>query len=215
MNLRRLAPLGGPIFVAAAVSGIVILGGNTPGIGASPAEIVAFYTAHGARQSAAAYVVTVGVAFLALFAGGAYVAMTKRGVGSSLWRVMFLCGAAISATGFLVAAVLHLALSEAVRHHAAPEAAQALNALDAEDFLLFAGGLGIMLLGAAGMMIPAAGRMQWLGWAALPIGVLFFTPLGFVAFLAAALWLVVAGFALTSMGDESTSAPGGTSVTGG
>jgi hypothetical protein len=39
--------------------------------------------------------------------------------------------------------------------------------------------------------------VRWLGWIALVLGVLMFTPVGFFAFLASGLWIALASVALT------------------
>ena len=54
-----------------------------------------------------------------------------------------------------------------------------------------------MLLGAAGAMLPAASGVRWLGWIALVLGVLMFTPVGFFAFLGSGLWIALASVAMT------------------
>ena len=74
---------------------------------------------------------------------------------------------------------------------------QALNAIEAESWVGFGGGIGIMLLGAAGAMLPAASGVRWLGWIALALGVLMFTPVGFFAFIGSGLWIALTSVALT------------------
>ena len=78
-----------------------------------------------------------------------------------------------------------------------PATAQALNELDAYDYLPFSIGVGIMLVGAAGLAIPKRGLERVLGWSALVLGLGAFTPLGFFTFLASGVWIVVASVALT------------------
>ncbi|MGH2926096.1 MAG: hypothetical protein ACRDK1_09020 [Solirubrobacterales bacterium] len=67
----------------------------------------------------------------------------------------------------------------------------ALNAIDNDDFFGFAIPLGIMLLGAAGATLTAGALPKWLGWVALVIGILFFTPIGFPAFALSGVWIVI------------------------
>jgi hypothetical protein len=74
---------------------------------------------------------------------------------------------------------------------------QTLNAIDSQAWVGFTGGIGVMLLGAAGSMLPARSGVRWLGWIALVLGVLMFTPVGFFAFLGSGLWIALASVALT------------------
>ncbi len=190
--LKRLLPLSGVVFVGLVAVAFAALGGNTPDGNASADKVTSFYLAHNGAQTAAAYVLAVGVGFLALFAVAAW-----RHAAPGIWRLLFVTGAAIAAAGFLAASTLHLALSEGVHHHIAPAASQALNELDAYDFLPFSIGIGIMLLGAAGLGIPQRGLERVLGWSALVLGIGAFTPLGFFTFLASGVWIVVASIGLT------------------
>ena len=55
-------------------------------------------------------------------------------------------------------------------------------------------------------MIPQANGLRWLGWAALVLAILTFTPLGFAAFVGSGLWVVLASVALTMRpGGQRTS----------
>ncbi len=190
--LNRLLPLSGVVFVALVAVAFAALGGNTPGGDASAEKVTSFYLAHHGAQTAAVYVLAVGVGFLALFAVAAW-----RQAAPGMWRLLFVAGAAIAAAGFLAASTLHFALTQGVHHHVAPAAAQALNELDAYDYLPFSIGIGIMLLGAAGLGIPQRGVERVLGWSALVLGIGAFTPVGFFTFLASGVWIVVASIAMT------------------
>jgi hypothetical protein len=201
--LNRLLPLSGTVFVVLVGVAFFALGGNTPDGDAPAAKVTSFYTAHNGVETAAVYVLVIAVGFLALFA-----VSTWRQAAPGVWRLLLVSGAAIAAAGFLAAGTLHYALVEGVHHHVAPAAAVALNELDAYDFLPFSIGLGIMLVGAAGLGIPERGMERVLGWSALGLGIGAFTPIGFFSFLGAGLWIVVASITLTAAGGrERTAAP--------
>lgn len=208
MTLNRIVPLSGLVFVALTIIAFGPLGGSTPGAGASQAKIVDFYSRHHGAETAAVYVMMIGAAFLVLFAASMWSRIGAESQ-SSLWRIVFVAGAAIAAAGFLAAVTLHFALSEGVNAGASPAAAQALNTLDAKDYLAFSAGIGIMLVGAAGMMIPLRGLSRALGFAAVVLGVAIFTPAGFIAFMLSGVWIVVASIALTASepGEETALAP--------
>jgi hypothetical protein len=196
--LQRLLPLSGIVFVVLVAVSFAALGGNTPGGGSSAEKLTAFYTTHNGAEKAAVYVLAIGVGFLALFAAAAW-----RQAAPGVWRLLLVSGAAIAAAGFLAAATLHFALVEGVHHQIAPGALQALNELDAYDYLPFSIGIGIMLVGAAGLGIPGHGFERVLGWTALLLGLGAFTPAGFFTFLASGVWIVAASITLTLRSDDT------------
>ena len=57
---------------------------------------------------------------------------------------------------------------------------------------MFNSGFGVMMIGAAGCLLPRTGLDRWLGWAALVLGIALFIPFAdFIALLATGLWIVV------------------------
>jgi hypothetical protein len=197
MQARQLLTLSGLASVILLVISFVGLSQSTPEADASGAEIKAFFVDHGTRQSAAAFVVMVAVPFLIFFAAAVRSALVESGEGNStIWANIFLGGTLIAAAGFLVSACFHLALTSSPENFSA-STMQALNALDSESWPAFTGGLGVMLLGGAGALIPARSGLRWLGWTALVLGVLIFSPLGFFGFLGSGLWIALTSVALT------------------
>ena len=72
-------------------------------------------------------------------------------------------------------------------------ALQALNVLHNNTWMAFNAGLGAMMLGAAGCLLPLASRSRYLGSAALLLGVALFIPYAdFLALLFTGIWIVVA-----------------------
>ena len=183
MQARQLLTLSGLASVILLVISFAGLSQSTPEGDATGAEVKTFYTDHSSRQQAAAYVVILAVPLLIFFAAAVRTALIESGerqqraVGQHLPRRR-----ARRRDGFLLAACFHLALTTAPEDFST-STMQALNAIEAESWVGFGGGIGIMLLGAAGAMLPAASGVRWLGWIALALGVLMFTPVGFFAFL--------------------------------
>jgi hypothetical protein len=200
MSLRRLAPLSGIAFVVLTFVAFVPVGGKTPGIKDSPEKIASFYSKHHSKESAAAYILAIGVGFLAVFVSSCRPLIRDA---HRLWSTLFFGGGIIAAVGFLVAGGIHVALADGANHGVDPVALQALNALDADDYLAFGIGVAIMLLGAAGALIPRQGVLKWFGWAALVLGILSFTPLGFIGFLGAGIWVLIVSWLLFQRGDAS------------
>ena len=195
----RLAPLAGVVFVALTVVAVLGLGGDTPDIDSSPQEVAAFFSTHSGREEGGAFLLAIAIVFLVIFRASLRAALRPPRGRSDGWSSVAFGGVLVAAAGFLVAAAVRLAISEAADKHVPPSAVQALNALDNAVFLAFASGLGIMLLGAAGAMIGMAGKMRGLGWVALIIGVAVFTPLGELGFFASGIWIILASFALFFM----------------
>ncbi len=174
------------------------LAGTTPDIKDSGATIAAFYDAHSQKQEVAAYVLMIGVGFLALFVASCWPLIRDP---HRLWSALFFAGGIIAAASFLFAGAVHLALADGAHHGVDPVALQALNALDADSYLAFGPAVGIMLLGGAGAMIPLSGALRVLGWIALLLGIATFTPAGFIGFVGAGVWVIAVSLVLFMRGD--------------
>jgi hypothetical protein len=197
MQARQLLTLSGLASVILLVVSFAGFSQTTPETSETAAAIKAFYVDHDSRQQIAAYVVVLAVPFLIFFAAAVRATLIESGDGRSrIWANIFLGGALMAGAGFLIAACFHLALTSSPEDFSA-SSMQALNAIDSESWVAFTGGLGIMLIGAAGAMLPAASGVRWLGWIALVLGVLIFTPVGFFAFLGSGLWIALASVAMT------------------
>ena len=75
--------------------------------------------------------------------------------------------------------------------------AQTLNVLDNNDILLVAAGLGVLVFAAGASAVRHGGLAKWLGWVGVVLGVLAFTPAGFIGFLGSGIWIVIASILLT------------------
>ncbi len=81
-----------------------------------------------------------------------------------------------------------------------------MNALDGNTWIGFFGGLGVMMLGAAGALLSATSR-RWLGWTALVLGVALFVPFAdFFAMMLTAIWIIVASVLLARRIPEAVDA---------
>jgi hypothetical protein len=199
LETLRFAPLAGLFFVVLTVVAFLGLGGDTPDIDSSPQEVAAFFSTHSGREESAAFLLSIAVVFLVIFGASLRAALRPPGGVSDGWSSVAFGGVLVASAGFLVAAAVRLAIAEAADKQVPPAAVQALNALDNAAFLPFASGLGIRLLGAAGAMIGMPGLMRGLGWLALMIGIVVFTPLGELGFFASGIWIILASFALYFM----------------
>ena len=108
----------------------------------------------------------------------------------------FVFGAGIvAAAGFVGAAGIHLALSDYGRDLDVA-AAQALNTLDADSFVLFTAGLSALALAGSLIALRSGLLPGWLGWAGIVIAIAIFTPVGFFAACAAGVWIIASSIVL-------------------
>lgn len=193
MDVRRLLPLSGVVFVVLAVLAVVVLGGDTPSNDASGAEILSFYDAHTVRQAIASFVFALSAPFVVFF--GVSLATTAWPEGADrrpVWHYVLIGGGVLTGAGVLIAAWVHFALADGGDNKASPEALQALNVLDANSWLAWNAGLGVLMLGAAGCLIPRAARHRWLGWVALVLGIVLFIPFAdFFGLILTLVWIIV------------------------
>jgi hypothetical protein len=195
MDGKRLAPLSGLVFVVLAVVAVVGIGGSTPDNGASAAKLASFYDANEVRQFVACFILGAAVPFLVFFGIALARAASPTEGQAGFWNQVVFAGTILEAGALLVVVLAHFALVDAA-NNASPGALQAINALDANDWVAFNPALGVLMLGAAGALLTA-GKLRWLGWIALPLGIALFIPFAdFFALLAGLLWIAVTGIVL-------------------
>jgi hypothetical protein len=206
-NWDRLAPLTGVAFFVIVLLGFLI-GGDTPGGHDSTAKVTAFYAKHRDQQMVVSFIVAIGAAFLPFFASTLRRTLDWAGGTSRLANVAF-GGAIIYTMGFFLIATIHLALADSAGK-TPPLVTQTLNSLDNNDFIPVGLGLGIFLLASGLASIRYRALPAWLGWSALVIGIVAFTPAGFIAFLAGGLWVFVTSIVMytTRAGAEPAPAQG-------
>jgi hypothetical protein len=202
----RLAPLTGIVFVVLLVLAFIVVEGDTPGIDDSAQKITSFYHDDQGKHIAAVILVALSTIFLTVFAVSLREFLRVPGE-SDFWPTVALVGGAVAVAGFLVAAGIHFALIDGGDKNISPDAMVALNAIDADDFFGFATPLGIMLFGAGGATLRAGAALpKWMGWAAIVLFVVFFTPAGFAAFGLTGIWIIIASI-LMYQRSEASAAP--------
>jgi hypothetical protein len=195
MEMRRLLPLSGVVFVVLVVLS-VLLGGSTPGGTESAAKVVSFYDSHGARAFAEAFVLVAAGFFIVLFGATLARVLAPAAESRSVWTRVAFGGSVLFAGALGMIAAIAFALADAPTK--VPGASlQALNLLENDMWVLFNGALGVFMLGAAGSWLTSAVNSRWLGWVALVLGVALFIPFAdFVALLASGLWIIGASVVL-------------------
>ena len=188
---QKLLHLSGIAFVLLVLVSIGI-GGSTPGTDDSAAEVASFYNENEVRQFVTVFAFAATVPFLILFVVGLGPAIAARDDRNAPWGQVAIAGAILAGGGILVTAAIHFALLDAATGgEVVQEAVLATTFLDGSTWVAFNAGFGVMMLGAAGLLL-SAGFKRWLGWIALVLGIALFIPFAdFVALLLTLVWIVV------------------------
>lgn len=194
--VKKLLPLTGLIAVIVGFISFAIAG-NTPRADSSAAEVADFYTRTASSQITVAYALAWTAPFLMAFA--AVLATRFWRSESRSFSLITLGGGIAGGTGFLLASALHFAVAEGAQNGYPAESLRILSALDQDALVLFTGGVGILLIGASGLLLSQKGLSRWLGVVALIAGVSIFLPagIGAIAFAVSAVWIVFTSLTLT------------------
>jgi hypothetical protein len=191
----RRAPLTGVVavllFVAAA-----IVGGETPDFDAPGQEVIDFYVENEGSQFAASILAAYGGLFLIFFAGALRSVLRRTEAAPGGLSAVAFGGGLVAAVGVLTFAGLSFTLADG-GEALEPGAAQALSALNGDFFFPLATGISALLLSSGIAMVRSDALPGWLGWIAIVLGVLAVTPVGFFAFLAGLIWIVVTAIVFT------------------
>ena len=116
-------------------------------------------------------------------------------------------GFVIVAVGGAIDGTIQFAAAEAVDDKVDPTAILALQALWDNDFLPFMLG-ATCFLWATGLAILRTGVFpKWLGWVMLLLGIIAFTPIGFVSFLGSGLLVLIFSIILTLRARRGATPP--------
>lgn len=201
-SLRRLLPLSGAAFVVLVVVAFAGLNGNTPGAGSSAAEVNAFYDAHQNAEFAASLIIAVAAALLVVFGVALALALWPAdNARRPFWQLFLGAGSAVAGATWLVAALIHFALTDAANQSMMSGGAlQALNVLDSDTWIAFNSGLGVLMIGAAGALLARRSNPV-LGWIALVAGVALFVPFAnFAGLIVSGLWIIATSIQLFRKG---------------
>ena len=195
MNRDWWTPLTGVAFIVLVIIAFSI-GGEPPDADEPVREIVSHYVDDKDSIFVGAIIGGFAGAMLIFFAGVLRRALRAAEGESGVLSLVAYTGLVIIAIGIAIDGTITIALAEAAED-IDPVGVQALQALWDNDFLPFAMG-NLVFLTATGLSIIRHGALpKWLGWAALVLAVAALTPAGFIAFLGAAVWLLIASVMLT------------------
>jgi hypothetical protein len=195
MQKRDVGSLTGALFVVLVLVAFIAVGGDTPDGDASARKVVSFYSDHDTKEMIAAVVLALSAVPLLYFTAILRGRLRDALPAGSVLPAFALGGGLVAAAGFCTAATLHFALAD-YAEDIQPAAAQALNAIDGDFFLPFTTGLAVLLLAASVGAIRARVLPRWLGWVGVVLFVVFFTPVGFLAFGLSGIWIIVASVLL-------------------
>lgn len=202
---ERLAPLTGLVFVAIVVA-VFAIGGETPDQHDTAQQVQAYYGAHHDKHEILSFVLALSIPFLLFFTSILRHDLRKQGGTGQLANAAF-AGGVLAAAGFGILAVVHLALAVAADSANTIGTTQVLNVLDSNDFLPMAAGMAVLVLGAGWSSLRHGGIPTWLAWVGIVIGVVIFTPAGFIGFLASGLWVAIVSILLTRARQSAAPAP--------
>lgn len=201
MNWERWAPLTGVAFVVLAVVGVLV-GGEPPDVDSPVQEVIDHYVDNKSSVQAGAFLIALAALLLVFFGGYLRSVLSVAEGPGGILSALTLVGLAIVAIGIAIDTTILFALSEAAED-IEPAAVQSLQALWDNDWIPFIVGTQVFLISAGLSIVRHAALPKWLGWAALVLAVIGFTPVGFVAFLAMGLWIAIVSLILTFRGEPA------------
>ena len=200
MNLgSRWLGLTGVAFVVVAFLGLSAVG-DTPAIDdATTSEIVDHWTevANGELSSA---LLVLCVPLLLIFGGVVLARHHRPGPFSfDIWSFLFGVGLTVVAVGLVAEAAGVAAIADAADSGFSEMIAE-IYVGGARVHMVWAVGLSVTLLGAAGMYLPRSGLERALGWIALAGGILGLLPepVGLLGVVASVLWVLTTSVAIAA-----------------
>jgi hypothetical protein len=195
MRAERWLPASGIVFVAFIIVAF-IGGGSTPDAKSSGAKVASYYDTHSTRHFVVSLLLGASAPFIVLFA----LSLAERypGRGRRPWNTAVIASAGVTAALFLVAALIHFALTDAANNGVVGDAIRSLNMLDTDTWIGFNGGLGTFMVAVSGLQLTSEAAPRWLGWVALVLGVALFIPYAdFIALILTGVWILIESVQLT------------------
>jgi hypothetical protein len=201
-NRDWLVPLTGLAFIVVGAISFVI-GGQPKSADHAPAVISAWYVANKDSVQAGAFIGVAAIVLLVFF--GAYLRRLLRAAApdNELLSLVSFAGILLVAVGAAIDTTILIALGEAA-DDINPIGVQSLQALWDNDFVPLAMGCVLFLLGTGLSVLRSGVLPKWSGWVMVVLGVLGFTPIGFVSAIGAALTVLVLSIALSLRARRTT-----------
>jgi hypothetical protein len=197
---QRFLPIAGILF------GILLalalwLTSKEPSDTASAKQVFAYWSDHGGGKMWLSILGLELAAVLLVSFGAAVRAAIRSAEGpTATYSSLVFGGAILAAMGFAVTSILPAAAGRAAADKAAEPGAQtavyAIEQLRSWDWLMWTPGLTVMMVAAGLGGLRTRALPMTLSWAAVVLGVAFFTPLGFFAFFILPPWMIATGVVL-------------------
>jgi hypothetical protein len=203
-GVERYAPLAGVVFVVLIVIAAII-GGETPDVDDSTVSVVEWWRDNDTSQLWANAIAGWSTIFLVWFAGSLRATLRRAEGEPGRLSVVSFGGALLIAAGLLSFAGFGFAAADVADEvpAVAPTVVQTLSVLSTDFFMLVAGGTGLFMIATGVAVVRFGGLPSWMGYVAVVIGILGITPIGFFAFLATGLWILIASVLLYQQGGAS------------
>jgi hypothetical protein len=187
-NRTALALLAGVAFVVLTVLGFVIAG-EPPAANDSGEDVVEYFTDN--DDLVLIGCVLEALAGLAVLVFGSAASRVMRRDDDGVLPTLVVAAAAVVAAGVGVDAALRIALVD-VADDLEPSSIQTMNALWSNFFFPMVIGMSGLILAIGLSALRTRIIPVWLAWIGIVLCIVFYTPAGFVAFLAGGLWIAIA-----------------------
>jgi hypothetical protein len=199
-RLERFAPLTGVVFIIAVVV-LLFLSDELPDADDPRHEVVSYWTENDDKEIAVTIIGAWATVFFVWFAASLRSALRLAEGGTGRLSSISFAGALILAAGLLVGLSIEFAAADSVGDVPA-EVTHTLSVLSAEFFFPIAAGF-LLFLVASGLAIGRTRALPvWLGWAAIVLGVVSLTPIGFAGFIGGLIWILIASILLFRRGER-------------
>jgi hypothetical protein len=205
MTGKQLLPLSGVASVLLIVASFIVVG-EPPDLNAPVDEVVSFYTENDSSLQWGAALLALGAFFFMLFATTIASLLRRDPARGAIAAHFSFAGGILFAAGATIFAGLSFTAGDAVGD-VGPATLQTLHVLEMDMFFTLAVGASAFLLGTGVGALKAGVLPSWLAWAAIVIGVVAFTPAGFIAFMALGIWTLIVSIML-AMRARVAPAPG-------
>jgi len=205
MTGKQLLPLSGVASVLLIVASFIVVG-ESPDLDAPAGEVVSYYAENDSSLQWGAALLALGAFFFMLFATTVASLLRRDPARGAVAAHFSFAGGILFAVGATIFAGLAFTAGDAV-DDVGPATLQTLHVLEMDMFFTVAVGTGAFLLGSGVGALKGGLLPRWLAWAAIVIGVIAITPLGFFGFMALGVWTLIVSVML-AMRARVAPAPG-------
>jgi hypothetical protein len=199
-------PFTGVIFVALFVVILILIGQGQDATDKTAQEIVNHYQDNNTKESIGSILIAFASVFI-LYFGGWLRRMLRDAEGpDGILSTVVFGAAVVFSAGAAIGGSIHLALAD-LADDIDPIALQAINGIDFDLFFFFPVGLGTMILATGISAVRHGSLPKWLAWVSVVVGALFFSPVFWVDFVAAPLWILIVSIIGISRATRSEAAP--------